>query len=152
MRILSAFAVLLLSPLVIACHKSIEPTNCHVVCVSIYPGIQLWQMDSTETDTMYFKAFAGDGDFSIPVYTHQLNEKELGKLYMSPDSSYELDIPAISKVYRIKNIRIDINELDYVGYRCNPTICKSYPQRPIVNNDSADLIQTEFNIYVLLRK
>lgn len=139
--------------LMIACKKPAPTTgHCHVVCVSVYPGFQLFQMDSAMTDTLYYKAFVGDGDFSTPVYTRQLNGAELEKLRMYPDSSYEVDIPAIGKEYRIKNIRINVKEYDYVGHRCDPTICKSYPERPIVNGDSAELSYGQYNVFVLLRK
>lgn len=152
MRILSILVVLLVVSF-IACKKQEATTgHCHVVCVSVYPGFQLFQMDSTITDTMYYKAFVGDGDFSTPVYTRQLNGAELEKLRMYPDSSYEVDIPAIGKEYRIKNIRINVKEYDYVGHRCDPTICKSYPERPIVNGDSAELSYGQYNVFVMLKK
>jgi|GEM_PF-3801762 len=154
MRTLTAFTVLFLFAIVVACRKSDSGVgHCHVVCASTYPGFQLIQMDSTQTDTMYYKAFVGDGDFSTPVYTRQLNAKELNSIRMYPDSSYELDIPAIGKEYRIKNIRINLEELDYEGHRCTPTICFSRPARPIVNGDSVALTYGSYgSVYVPLYK
>lgn len=111
------------------------------------------QMDSTQTDTIYYKAFVGDGNFTAPVYTRQLNAKQLEYVRMYPDSSYQLDIPAIGKEYRIKNLRIKVSEMDYYGNRYDPTICKSYPEKPIVNGDSVMLVYGEYGaVYIPINK
>lgn len=138
----------------LACKKpSLNEGYFHVECAKMYPGIRLMQMDSTQTDIMYLKAFVGDGNFTAPVYTRQLNAKQLEYVRMYPDSSYQLDIPAIGKEYRIKNLRIKVSEMDYYGNRYDPTICKSYPEKPIVNGDSVMLVYGEYGaVYIPINK
>jgi len=138
----------------LACKKpSLNEGYFHVECTKMYPGIRLMQMDSTQTDIMYLKAFVGDGDFSASVYTHRLNAKELSYIRLYPDSSYALDIPALFKEYRIKNIRIATTEKTYYGHTYDPNICKSYPEKPIVNGDSVKLVYGEYgDVFVPLYK